>query len=339
MRFARGPRSIQRVSSTSKYNLEKPAAEMAAYLAQGPGLSELPLDEVRKSIEGAQAGVPMPDVDEEWLIVPAEVGDVRVLLIKPRGVEEPLPAVLYMHGGGWIFGSASSHGRLAAELAVASRAAVAFIEYTLAPEAQYPVQIEQCYRVAQWVTEQGDRHGLDSSRIAVAGDSAGGNMATVLCLMAKERGDVKFVQQSMYYPMTDALTNQDSESYRLFQDGPYGDAKTMEWFWSTYLPEEELRSRSTVSPLRATLDELSGLPPALVIVDENDIIRDQGEAYATKLREAGVPTASVRFNGTMHDFMMLAVLRESETTHAAMSLAASTFRRAFGTDQPEGEER
>ncbi len=333
MRSAPGPRSIYGVSSTSKYNLEKPAAEMAAYLAQGPGLSELPLDDVRKSIEGAQAGVPMPDVDEAWLTVPAEVGDVRVLLIKPRGVDGQLPVVLYMHGGGWIFGSASSHGRLAAELAVASHAAVAFIEYTLAPEAKYPVQIEQCYEVARWVTEQGDTHGLDSSRIAVAGDSAGGNMATVLCLMAKQRGDVKFVQQSMYYPMTDALTNGDSESFRLFNDGPYGDAKTMEWFWSTYLPEEELRTESTVSPLRATLDELSGLPPALVIVDENDIIRDQGEAYAMKLREADVPTASVRFNGTMHDFMMLAVLRDSETTHAAMSLAASTFRRAFGTDR------
>ncbi len=332
MRFTRGRRSIQSVSSTSKYNLEKPAAEMAAYLAQGPALSELPLAEVRKSIEGAQAGVPMPDVDETWLTVPAEVGDVRVLLIKPRGVAGSLPVVLYMHGGGWIFGSAASHGRLAAELAVASRAAVAFIEYTLAPEAKYPVQLEQCYAVARWLTQQGDTYELDSSRIAVAGDSAGGNMATVLCLMAKQRGDVKFVQQSMYYPMTDALTNQDSESYRLFKDGPYGDAKSMEWFWSTYLPEEELRSESTVSPLRATLDELRDLPPALVIVDENDIIRDQGEAYATKLREADVPTASVRFNGTMHDFMMLAVLRDSETTHAAMSLAASTFRRAFGTD-------
>jgi acetyl esterase/lipase len=323
------------MSSPSQYNLEKPAAEMAAYLAQGPGLSELPLEEVRKSIEGAQAGVPMPDVDEAWITVPAEVGDVRVLLIKPRGVDGRLPVVLYMHGGGWMFGSASSHGRLAAELAVASNAAVVFIEYTLAPEAKYPVQIEQCYGVARWVTQQGETHGLDSSRIAVAGDSAGGNMATVLCLLAKQRDDVKFVQQSMYYPMTDALTNQDSESYLLFKDGPYGDAKTMEWFWSSYLPEEELRSKSTVSPLRATLDELRGLPPALVIVDENDVIRDQGEAYATKLREADVPTASVRFNGTMHDFMMLAVLRDSETTHAAMSLAASTFRRAFGIERSQ----
>ena len=320
------------MTETTKYNLEKPAAELAAYLSQGPALYELPLPDVRKAVDGAQAGVPMPAVEEAWFTVPAEVGDVRVLIIKPCGAEAQLPVVLYMHGGGWILGSAGSHGRLAAELAVATDAAVAFIDYALAPEARYPVQIEQCYAVARWVTEQGESHGLDPSRIAVAGDSAGGNMATVLCLLAKQRGDVSFVQQSMYYPMTDALTDEDSESYRMFKDGPYGDAETMEWFWSSYLPGQDLRAESTVSPLRATLDELQGLPPALVIVDENDILRDQGEAYATKLRDADVPTACVRFNGTMHDFMMLSALRETETTRAAINLAASAFREAFGTD-------
>ena len=322
------------MSETSPYNLEKAAAAVVAYLSQGPALYELPLGDTRKAIDDAQTGgaVPMPDVEEAWVTAPAEVGDVRALIIKPRGAEAQLPVVLYMHGGGWIFGSALSHGRLAGELAVAADAAVAFIDYALAPEARYPVQIEQCYAVARWVTAQGERHGLDPSRIAVAGDSAGGNMATVLCIMAKERGDVNFVQQSMYYPMTDALTNDDSESYRLFKDGPYGTAETMEWFWNTYLSEQDLRVESTVSPLRATLDQLNGLPPALIIVDENDILRDQGEAYASKLRDADVPTACVRFNGTMHDFMMLNALRDTETTRAAMSLAASTFRRAFGTD-------
>ena len=322
------------MSDPKRYNLEKSAAEVVAYLSQGgPALYELPLGEVRKAVDDAQAGVPMPGVEEAWVTVPAAVGDVRVLLIKPSGVDGQLPVVLYMHGGGWIFGSASSHGRLAGGLAVAADAAVAFIDYALAPEARYPVQIEQCYAVARWVTEQGDTRGLDPSRIAVAGDSAGGNMATVLCILAKQRGDVSFVQQSMFYPMTDALTDENTESYRLFKDGPYGDAKTMEWFWSTYLPEQQdLRRESTVSPLRATFEELKGLPPALVIVDENDILRDQGEAYASKLQAADVPTASVRFNGTMHDFMMLAPLRDTETTRAAISLAASAFRRAFGTD-------
>src|SRR5689334_9780103 len=324
------------MSETTQYNLEKAAAAVVAYLSQGPALYELPLADTRKAIDDSQADgtVPMPDVEEAWVTVPADVGDVRALIIKPQGVEAQLPVVLFMHGGGWIFGSARSHGRLAGELAVAAGAAVVFIDYALAPEARYPVQIEQCYAVARWVTEQGESNGLDPSRIAVAGDSAGGNMATVLCIMAKQRGDVNFVQQSMYYPMTDALTNEESESYRLFKDGPYGTAATMEWFWSSYLPEQDLRPESTVSPLRATLEELTGLPPALLIVDENDVLRDQGEAYAAKLRDADVPTACVRFNGTMHDFMMLNALRDTESTRAAMDLAASVFRRAFASGSP-----
>jgi acetyl esterase len=322
------------MSETTQYNLEKAAAAVAAYLSQGPALYELPLNDLRQAIDGAATGddAPMPDVAEAWFTVPAGVGDVRVLIMKPRGAEAPLPVILYMHGGGWILGSAASHGRLAGELAVASDAAVAFIDYALAPEARYPVQIEQCYAVARWVTEQGEEHGLDASRIAVAGDSAGGNLATVLCIIAKQRGDLNFVQQSMYYPMTDALTSETSESYRLFRDGPYGNAETMQWFWNTYLPDQDLRVDSTVSPLRATLDELRGLPPALVIVDENDILRDQGEAYASRLRDADVPTACVRFNGTLHDFMNLSALRDTETTRAAFDLAGSALRRAFGMD-------
>jgi acetyl esterase/lipase len=217
---------------------------------------------------------------------------------------------------------------------VAADAAVVFIDYALAPVARYPVQIEQCYAVARWVAEHGEGHGLDPAQIAVAGDSAGGNMATVLCILAKQRGDVNFVQQSMYYPMTDALTSRDSESYRLFNDGPYGTAATMDWFWSSYVPGQDVRRESTVSPLRATVEELTGLPPALVIVDENDVLRDQGEAYAARLRDADVPTACVRFNGTMHDFMMLNALRDTESTRAAIDLAASVFRRAFGAGSP-----
>ena len=317
------------MTETRTYDLEPEAAAVVAYLSQGPPLYERPLAETRKAIDAAQTDAPTPDVEESWVEVSADVGDVRVLIIKPRGAETQLPVVLYLHGGGWVFGSAGSHGRLAGELAVASGAAVLFVEYALAPEARYPVQIEQCYAVARWITQQGESHGLDASRIAVAGDSAGGNMATVLCLLAKKRGDVSFVHQSMYYPMTDALT-EETESYRLFKDGPYGDAATMDWFWSSYLPDDDVRLESTVSPLRATLEELTGLPPALVIVDENDVLRDQGEAYAAKLRDADVPTACVRFNGTIHDFMMLAPLRETASARDAIALAASAFRRAFG---------
>jgi len=148
---------------------------VVAYFSQGPPLSEQPLVETRRAIDASQADAPKPDVDETWVIVPAEVGDVRVLVIKPRGAEQQLPSVLYLHGGGWVFGSAGSHGRLAAELAVASGAAVLFVEYALAPDARYPMQVEQCYAVARWIAEEGPGHGLDAARIAVAGDSAGGD--------------------------------------------------------------------------------------------------------------------------------------------------------------------
>jgi acetyl esterase len=243
----------------------------------------------------------------------------------------PLPVVMYMHGGGWIIGSWITHDLLTRRLAVGANAAVAFVEYSLAPEAKYPVQIEQCYATARWIKEQGAAGGFDTGRIAVAGDSAGGNMATVLALMAKQRGDVHFVHQSLYYPMTDALA-EETESMRTYRDGPYGSAAGAAWFWSSYLADGASRSDLLVSPLQATLDDLEGLPPALVIVDENDVLRDQGEAYADKLREAGVPTTSVRFNGTIHDFMRLNALRDSESTLAAITLAVAALRRAFGTN-------
>ena len=156
-------------------------------------------------------------------------------------------------------------------------------------------------------------------------------MAAVLTIMAKQRGDDQFVHQSLYYPMTDANA-EESESFRLFKDGPYGSAEGLEWFWTSYLADDALRSQITVSPLQATPAELEGLPPALVIVDQNDVLRDQGEAYADKLRDAGVPTTSVRFNGTIHDFMRLNALRDSESTRAAIDLAVAALRRAYGTD-------
>ena len=315
----------------TSFNLEQSARELTELIAKGPPLGGVSLAAARQAVEAAQsAPVPMPDVDQSWVTVPSAFGDFDVRIVRPPGSTGALPAILYLHGGGWILGSWITHDLLTRRLAIGANAAVVFVEYSRAPEAKYPVQLEQGYAAAQWITEQGADGGFDITRIAVAGDSAGGNMATVLALMAKQRGSVRFVHQSLYYPMTDANA-EESESLRKFKDGPYGSADGLAWFWNSYLAAAESRTDILVSPLRATLADLAGLPPALVIVDENDLLRDQGEAYAGKLRDAGVPTTSVRFNGTIHDFMRLNALRDSESTRAAISLAIAALRRAFDT--------
>jgi acetyl esterase/lipase len=234
-----------------------------------------------------------------------------------------------VHGGGWILGNAGTHDRLVRELAVGVRAAVVFVEYDRSPEARYPVAIEQAYATAQWITKEGAAEGLDATRLAVAGDSVGGNMTAALAIMAKQRGDVTFVHQSMYYPVTDA--GQDTGSYREFANGPYLLAKSMAWFWDAYLPDVAKRSEITASPLRATLEDLAGLPEAFLIVDENDVLRDEGEAYARKLTAAGVRTTSARYNGTLHDFMMLNPVRGTAATTAAIAQAIHVLRKALGS--------
>jgi len=316
------------------FNLEKSAQELTDALTKAPPLTGLPLEDARKAVEAAQsAPIPMPDIDETWVALSSPVGDFKVRIVRPKGSTGPLPVVVYIHGGGWIIGSWITHDLLARRLAVGANAAVVFVEYALAPEAKFPVQIEQCYTAGLWVKDQGAVGGFDAGRIAVAGDSAGGNMAAVLTLMAKQRGDVQIVHQSLYYPMTDALA-EETESMQRFKDGPYGSAAGAALFWSSYLTDDVSRHDVLVSPIRATLADLEGLPPALVIVDENDVLRDQGERYADKLRQAGVPTTSVRFNGTIHDFMRLNALRDSESTRSAITLAVAALRRAFGTDKP-----
>ena len=226
-----------------------------------------------------------------------------------------------------MLGNAGTHDRLVRELALGAEVAVVFVEYDRSPEARYPVAVEQAYAAARWITTDGASFGIDPTRIAVAGDSVGGNMAAVLTLLAKERGDVTFRHQSLYYPVTDA--GQDTDSYREFADGPFLTAKAMAWFWNSYLPEADVREAITVSPLRATLEQLAGLPEALVITDEQDVLRDEGEAYARKLLAAGVPTTSIRYNGILHDFVMLNPLRDTAAATAAIGQAIASLRAAL----------
>jgi acetyl esterase len=310
--------------------LEPAAQQLADATASPPFLYDLEPAAARKVLDDIQAGpVEKPPVDEEWITVPAPAGDVRVRIVKPRGGGDGLPVVLYMHGGGWVLGNAATHDRLVRELAVGANAAVAFVEYTPSPEAHYPVALEQGYATAQWIAAEGASKGLDADRMAVAGDSVGGNMTAALTLIAKERGDVRFVQQSMYYPVTDAAM--DTASYEQFETGYYLSRRLMEWFWDAYTDDPAQRAEITASPNRAGVEQLRGLPPAFLIVDEADVLRDEGEAYAAKLRSAGVPVTTVRYAGTVHDFMLLDPLRETRATRAAVDQSVAFLSDALGT--------
>lgn len=309
--------------------LEPAAQAFAEAAATPPLLSERGVDGARKLLDDVQAApVDLPDINETWVTVSAEVGDVRVRIVRPPDSDGSLPVILYMHGGGWILGNAGTHDRLVRDLCRGTGAAVVFVEYDRSPEARHPIAIEQGYATARWICREGAGIGLDPTRLVVAGDSVGGNMAAVLAILATRRGDVTFRHQSLYYPVTDAA--QDTASYRQFADGPHLTAKAMAWFWDAYAPDVASRGDITMSPLRATLDELAPLPEAFVIVDENDVLRDEGEAYARRLIEAGVRTTSARYNGTIHDFLMLNPLRQTAATTAALEQAIHVIRKAVG---------
>jgi acetyl esterase/lipase len=310
--------------------LEPAARELTEAFSKPPFIYQMEPAAARQVLDDAQAApIEKLPVDEEWITVPAPEGEVRVRIVKPRGTAGLLPVVVYMHGGGWILGNAGTHDRLVRELAVGAQTAVAFVEYTPSPEAHYPVAIEQGYATAQWITRNGASKGLDATRMAVAGESVGGNMTAALALMAKDRGDVSFAQQSMYYPVTDAAMN--TASYHQFATGYYLSREAMEWFWNAYAPDPAQRTQITASPNLATAEQLTGLPPALLIVDEADILRDEGEDYAAKLRAAGVPVTTVRYDGTVHDFMLLNALSQSQATRAAIGQATMFLRSALGT--------
>lgn len=312
----------------TEHVLEPEARAFADATSTPPFLADLGVDGARRLLDDVQAApIPLPDVQDEWITVAAEVGDVRVRIVKPTGATGPLPVVLYVHGGGWVLGGAATHDRLVRDLATGAVAAIVFVEYDRAPEAQHPVAVEQVYATARWITDEGAAKGLDASRLAIAGDSVGGNMAAVVAILAKKRGDVSFIHQSLYYPVTDAA--QSTESYREFAEGFHLRADAMAWFWDSYLPDARTRGSVTASPLRAPVDELRGLPETFLIVDENDVLRDEGEAYGRKLIQAGVRTTLVRYDGTIHDFMMLNPLRSSAASTAAIDQAVHALRACF----------
>jgi len=226
-----------------------------------------------------------------------------------------------------VLGDRETHDRLVRELTVGANAVVVFVDYDRSPENRYPVAVEESYAVLKHVAEHPDEFGADASRIAIAGDSVGGNMTAVVALLAKERNGPRVKAQLLFYPVTDASMS--TGSYKEFAEGPWLTKKGMEWFWDQYLPDVSKRTDIHVSPINASSEQLKGLPQTLLLVDENDVLRDEGEAYGRKLAAAGVPVRSVRYNGTIHDFMLLNPIANTPPVRGAVDQASDYLRKVF----------
>ena len=316
----------------TKAHLVRPVADFTTELAKAGGkpLYEQTPEQARQTLRAVQkSDARYPQIDFEEIKVALDNGrEMRVLIARPKDTTDALPMVFYIHGGGWVMGDEVTHARLISRLAETIPAAVVFPIYMPSPEAQYPQTTNDLFSVLQYIAEFGGKFNLDSTRLIVAGDSVGGNMAAVMALMAKKNNFKPQIDfQLLLYPVTDAEFS--NASYDLFADGPWLTKKAMQWFWQQYAPDAASRKEIYASPLRAAIEDLQGLPPALVITDENDVLRDEGEDFARLLDKAGVETASVRINGTIHDFLMLNALADTAPSKVALALAADAARTVF----------
>lgn len=252
---------------------------------------------------------------------------LKIYIIRPEGNDKLLPAIMYFHGGGWILGNEATHKGLISELACGVQAAVIFVEFDRSPEVKYPVANNQAYAATKWVAENCKSINIDPAKIAVAGDSVGGNMAIAVSMLTKKHHGPKINFQLLFYPVTSALL--DTASYKQFAEGPWLTREAMKWFWDSYLPDVEARNDPFVSPLQATNKDLEDLPPALIITAENDVLRDEGEEFARKLLQAGVKVTATRYIGTIHDFVVLNPLADSLATRSAISQAIAALKKAL----------
>jgi acetyl esterase len=268
----------------------------------GPALHEMSPAEARRAFESMR--IPMPGeavASIEDRRVPGPAGEIPVRLYVPDDAATPSPALLYFHGGGWVIGSLETHENLCKALANRSGARVVAVDYRLAPEHCWPAAAEDCYAVTCHVAERGAALGIDGARLAVGGDSAGGNLAAVVALLARERGGPRLRHQVLIYPVTDH--DFERPSYRENGRDYFLTTDAMRWFWDHYVPDRGRRDDWSAAPLRA--EKLAGLPPATVITAEYDPLRDEGEAYAERLREAGVPVNCSRYEGQIHGFVSM----------------------------------
>ena len=288
---------------------------------------ELPQPKPQEILTGLQNMTPvdMSGVTTTEQTITQDGQSVKIYIMKPEHITGKPGVLLFIHGGVWIVGNYENHQRLLRDLVVGSGQVGVFVEYTSLPEARFPTQLDQSYAVLKWVAAHAEEFGADGSRIAVAGNSVGGNMTAALTLMAKDRGGPKISFQALLIPATDASV--DTGSYHEYGEQRFLARAFMKYGWDLYAPDAKTRDNPYVSPLRASIDQLKGLPPALVITAENDPLRDEGEAYARKLKEAGVTVAAARYNGTIHDFVLLNAIRNVPSTQAAIEQISDNLRR------------
>ena len=292
----------------------------------GKPLETLSPKDARAVLVGAQASVKvdMSGVTVSEKTVKADGQSIPLTIVRPEGVQGELPVFMFFHGGGWVLGDYPTHARLIRDLVVNSGAVAVYVGYTPSPEARYPTAINQAYAATRWVAEHGREIGVDGSRLAVAGNSVGGNMAAVVALKAKEAGAPKLRFQLLLWPVTDASF--ETASYNQFAQGHFLTKPMMQWFWDSYTTDPKQRAERHASPLRAGTEQLQGLPPALVQTAEFDVLRDEGEAYARKLDAAGVTVTAVRYNGMIHDFGLLIPLAQVAAVQAALRQAGTELK-------------
>lgn len=293
----------------------------------GTPIEELSPHDARQVLVSLQASVEidLPPAEVSTKTITQDGQQVDLTIVRPAGTDKVVPVFMYFHGGGWILGDFPTHERLVRDLVAYSGMAAVFVNYTRSPEAQYPVAINQAYAATRWVSERGHEISVDGSRLAVVGNSVGGNMAAVVSLMAKDREGPAIRFQALLWPVTDA--NFDTTSYHEFAEGRFLTRNMMMWMWDNYTTDPNQRAEIYASPLRAMTEELRGLPPALVQTDGNDVLRDEGEEYARKLDAAGVDVIAVRYSSMIHDWGLLNPISQVPATRASLLQVAEELKR------------
>lgn len=314
-------------SSDKYYGVEPETKAFLQKLADAAPIESLSPEEARKVLADTQqqAMVDLSGIDVRDHTVQIDGHTIYLNIVRPAGIAGRLPAVMFFHGGGWVLGDFPTHKRMVRDLCVETGCAVIFVNYGLSPESKYPCAAIECYLATKWVARFGHEIQVDGSNLAVAGNSAGGNLATIVCLMAKENEEPQIKHQTLFWPVTDAAMNTDS--YDEFAAGFFLTRGMMEWFWNNYLEQSDSRKEIYTSPLKAAPQQLQGLPPALVLTAEFDVLRDEGEQYAHLLTEAGVKVTATRYLGAIHDFALLNPLAKTPAARNCIAQAGCEIRK------------